>query len=213
MRALTRRYFVVRSASAFSAASLFGGFGLTSAAAAPHQQQKRSAAQWMDEWISRARDVEGALYVGRFVEPIYFLTKPIAWKPNPGQEQYNPVSVPIGFVTDFASIPQAFWSLLRPDGEYAYAAVIHDYLYWTQDRPRSVADQTFKFAMQDFEINAVTANTIYSAVRVAGGSAWNDNAKLKASGELRVLKRFPDDPRTRWADWKKLPDVFDQPKP
>ena len=41
-----------------------------------------------------------------------------------------------------------------------------------------------------------------------GPSAWRSNAKLKAEGEKRILKQFPDDPRTRWADWKKRPDVF-----
>ena len=49
--------------------------------------------------------------------------------------------MPTGFVTDFASIPPIFYSVLRPDGEYAYAAVIHDYLYWTQTRPREDADE------------------------------------------------------------------------
>nr|WP_246752119.1 DUF1353 domain-containing protein [Bradyrhizobium diazoefficiens] len=82
------------------------------------------------------------------------------------------MTVPVGFVTDFASIPRAFWSLLRPDGIYAYAAVIHDWLYWEQDRSKDTSDMTLKFAMQDFKIDAVTINTIYAGVRAGGGSAW-----------------------------------------
>lgn len=43
------------------------------------------------------------------------------------------IAVPKGFVTDFASIPQGLWSLgLSPHGRYGRAAVIHDYLYWSQ---------------------------------------------------------------------------------
>jgi hypothetical protein len=40
------------------------------------------------------------------------------------------IKVPVGFVTDFASIPRAFWSILPPIDNYAKAAVIHDWLYW-----------------------------------------------------------------------------------
>lgn len=39
------------------------------------------------------------------------------------------IRVPAGFVTDFASIPRAFWVVLPPTGKYGKAAVVHDYLY------------------------------------------------------------------------------------
>ena len=165
--------------------------------------------QWMNDWMKAVRAPEGALHLSRFVEPIYFLTKPIAWKPNPGQEaDFQAISVPTGFVTDFASIPRVFWSVLRPDGEYTYPAIIHDFLYWTQSRPRDVADKIFQLGMQDFDISASTIALIYDAVRIGGATAWNTNTKLKSQGEKRVLKRFPDDPRTRWQDWKVQPDNF-----
>jgi hypothetical protein len=162
----------------------------------------------MNTWIEASRDPVGTLHVSRFVEPIYYLLKPITWKPNPGQEHLDEVTVPTGFVTDFASIPRAFFSLLRPDGEYTYPAIVHDYLYWTQSRPRDLCDQILKFGMMDFNIKPATVTTIYRAVKVGGGVSWRNNAKLKKAGEKRVLKKFPDDPRVRWADWKKMPDVF-----
>jgi hypothetical protein len=101
-----------------------------------------------------------------------------------------------------------FWSLLRPDGVYTYPAIVHDYMYWMQDRPREVADEIFRFGMQDFNIDRVTVTAIYEAVRLGGGSAWNSNAKLKHEGEKRVLKEFPQDPKISWDDWKRRPDVF-----
>ncbi|EOD5071623.1 TPA: DUF1353 domain-containing protein [Salmonella enterica subsp. enterica serovar Enteritidis] len=38
------------------------------------------------------------------------------------------ISVPAGFVTDLATVPRIFWTLLPPDGKYTKAAIIHDYL-------------------------------------------------------------------------------------
>jgi hypothetical protein len=164
---------------------------------------------WMNEWMSVLKAPGGMLKVSRFREPIYFLLDSISWTPNPGQEAYPAVTVPTGFVSDFASIPPAFYSLLRPDGEYAYAAVVHDYLYWTQTLSREEADQILKLAMEDFEIGTLTLNTIYNAVRLGGEGAWNSNAINKANGEKRILKRFPQDPRTSWEDWKKRAGVFE----
>jgi hypothetical protein len=164
--------------------------------------------QWMSEWMTATRPVSGALHMSRFKDPIYFLTKPIQWMPN--KEQDLPlVKVPKGFVTDLASIPRVFWSLLRPDGEYTYPAIIHDYLYWTQNIPKEKADLIFRLAMEDFNVNAATALIIYNAVSTGGGSAWRSNTDQRAHGEMRFLKRFPEDPTVTWAEWKKEPDVFD----
>lgn len=37
-------------------------------------------------------------------------------------------SVPLGFITDLASVPRVLWALLPPHGRYAKAAILHDYL-------------------------------------------------------------------------------------
>jgi hypothetical protein len=164
--------------------------------------------KWMNKWMEAAQAPGGTLHMSRFKDPIYFLTKPgVGWKPNAGQP-FQPVEVPVGFITDFASIPRAFWSFLRPDGEYTYPAIVHDWMYWTQDRPREEADEILKYGMQDFDIEPATVQTIYRAVRVAGGSAWRGNAELKARGEKRILKVYPDNPTITWAQWKQRPEVF-----
>jgi hypothetical protein len=170
---------------------------------------QRTVERWMDEWMKRDKKAVGSLHLSRFADPIYFLTKPITWKPNPGQESFEAVTVPIGFVTDFASIPRIFWSVLPPDGRYTYPAILHDYLYWTQERPRGVADSILKFGMEDFSVASVTSNAIYAAVHTFGGSAWNENTKLKSRGEKRILKRFPDEPTVTWADWRKASGNFE----
>mgnify|MGYP001206222236 CR=1 FL=1 len=164
---------------------------------------------WMKDWMDIYKTPGGMLKVSRFRDPIYFLIAPISWEPNPGQEGYEAVTVPFGFVTDFASIPRVFWSVLPPDGTYAYAAVVHDYLYWTQTRPKKEADQILKMAMEDFEVGTTTVGTIYKAVRLAGQMAWNENAGKKAKGEKRVLRQLPQDPRMTWKIWSQRPENFE----
>jgi Protein of unknown function (DUF1353) len=176
-----------------------------------------AADRWMQSWIGPTRAADpsaskapnGALHLGRFADPMYYLTSVIGWDPEPAQAAtYQPVRVPIGFVTDFASIPRMFWSVLRPDGTYSYAAVIHDFLYWEQYLSRETSDAILKLCMEDFKIDASVVRAVYAGVRVGGGFAWDDNAKRKAAGEHRVLRRFPADPRVTWAEWSRDATVF-----
>ena len=166
----------------------------------------------MDKWIVKAlkspQAATNSLHLGRFADPTYFLMKDIGWTPNPDQKQYPSINAPVGFVTDFASIPRAFWSLLPPDGLYTYPAIVHDYLYWEQPVSREQADMIFKFAMQDFQVDELTIGAIHAGVRLGGGNAWNSNAALKKSGERRILKNFPSDPTMTWAKWKDNPMAF-----
>lgn len=156
---------------------------------------------WMNTWMS-ARDPVGTLHMSRFKDRTYFLLKQIGWRPNPGGPKLPAVSVPKGFVTDFASIPRILWSILPPDGDYTYPSIIHDYLYWTQNTSRAIADEVFKSAMIDFKISSSEINSIYSGVRAGGQAAWNSNEKLRKSGERRILKKFPESPIISWAEWK-----------
>lgn len=176
--------------------------------AAVSAEQAKIIEQWMNVWMTRDKDVVGALRLSRFADPMYFLLQPIKWTPNPGQLGFQPVTVPVGFVTDFASVPRTFWSLFRPDGLYTYPAIVHDYLYWTQSTSKDTADSIFRFGMEDFGVDGATVTTMYEAVHLGGGSAWTENAHLKASGEKRILRVFPEDPRIRWEEWKKNPEHF-----
>lgn len=140
---------------------------------------------------------------------MYFLLKPIGWKPE-GSDigKYPEITVPKGFVTDFASIPRIFWSVLRPDGDYTYPAIIHDYLYWKQSTTREVADNILRAGMQAFSLDKVTVAAIYNAVRAGGESSWTSNASEKKQGMRRILLKEPDDPTVTWSDWRKKPDVL-----
>jgi hypothetical protein len=203
---LSRRWFV---RSAFGACVLCGDEGpLLARPLSATTSKPQSMTAWMDAWTGvSARDPSGGLFVYRFKDPMWALVKPISWLPGAGQPGSR-VDVPVGFVTDFASIPRPFWSLVRPDGDYAYAAVFHDYLYWFQERTRPEADEVFRLAMKDFNIGEATISIIYNAVRSFGQPAWDANGRLRSAGEKRVLAKFPDDPRTTWETWKQTPGVF-----
>ncbi len=117
------------------------------------------------------------------------------------------VAVPRGFVTDFASIPQIFWSLgLSPDGTYSKAALIHDWLYWTQATLRSNADKILLQAMQDSQVSLLERYSIYFAVRIFGCIAWSSNAKMRTAGFVRIVpERFIDfGPTVLWTDYQQM---------
>lgn len=204
---LTRREALLSSSAALTLLPWAAGAG--PATPAEPYGDVAAADAWMAKWNPQARAVKGRLTLTRFADPMYVLASEIEWSPNEDRKQDFPVvKVPVGFVTDFASIPRAFWQLLRPDGLYGYAAIVHDWLYWQQTLPRAKSDEVLKLAMQDFQVDTVTVGSIYGGVRAGGGVAWKNNAKLKKAGEKRVLKLVPEDPTVRWNDWKKKPGVF-----
>jgi hypothetical protein len=164
-----------------------------------------AAEKWLSILMNKSQATNTPLLLGRFADRMYFLSKQISWSPEPGQNGYKKVQVPIGFVTDFASIPRVFWTVLPPDGTYTYAAIIHDYLYWDQSVSKKDADMIMKFVMEEFKVDAASAATIYRAVDLMGQSAWDKNRSLKESGERRILKKFPDDPKITWPTWKVRP--------
>lgn len=93
------------------------------------------------------------------------------------------VHVPAGYLTDGASVPRLFWSLIPPWGIYGQAAVVHDilceYLSTTlhglpNPITRARCDQILLEAMVALQVPAWKRQVIYRAVclyrRIAGVS-------------------------------------------
>jgi hypothetical protein len=86
------------------------------------------------------------------------------------------ISVPVGFVTDGASVPRPLWSLLPAWGRYSRAAVIHDYLCvllnsgtpHAEAGTRRKADAVFYEAMKVCGVGGVVRFVMWAAVRLAG---------------------------------------------
>lgn len=102
------------------------------------------------------------------------------------------IDVPVGFQTDFATVPRLFWIVLPKWGKYGNAAVIHDWLYWTQARSRRRADDIFLEAMGVLGVRRVTRYAMYWAVRLFGWLAWYRNRLDRAQGFDRVLHALPE---------------------
>lgn len=104
------------------------------------------------------------------------------------------VNVPVGFRTNFASIPRGFRNLLPINGAHRLAAVFHDYLYSqsgelsdvsmfidvrgdykTTNKPQTVfytraqADRVFYDLMRNEGVGFIKARTMYLGVRMFGG--------------------------------------------
>lgn len=104
----------------------------------------------------------------RLVQPLIYQT--------PGGIGFQ---VPVGFVTDFASVPRGLWNLIPPWGPYTRAAVLHDYQYWLGDLSRKEADRIFLVAMEGLGVGWVKRQAIYWGVRAGGWYAWNGHRKQK----------------------------------
>jgi hypothetical protein len=96
------------------------------------------------------------------------------------------VDVAVGFQTDFASIPRMFWVVLPKWGRYGNASIIHDWLYWSQERSRKESDDIFLEAMGVLQVGPFKKHVIYWAVRAFGGIAWLRNQADGAAGFDRV---------------------------
>ena len=90
----------------------------------------------------------------------WIVRQPLTYRIGVSTEE---IAVPVGFVTDFASIPQALQSIIRQNGPYILPAVVHDYLYWDQSCTRQQADQIFLLAMIENKVGAVHRTAIYQA--------------------------------------------------
>jgi len=99
----------------------------------------------------------------------------------------NGISVPAGFITDFASVPRALWNIYPPWWTYGPAAIIHDWLYWDQKYQRSWADFVLHEAMIASGVDFVTRQAVFDAVALAGQMAWDENQRRKASGYTKMF--------------------------
>jgi hypothetical protein len=81
--------------------------------------------------------------------------------------------VPVGFITDFASVPRIVGAWLLYGGKGKKAAVIHDWLYSSQMVRRSVADAIFEEALKVSQYKDWEVAGMYAGVRLGGWVAWN----------------------------------------
>jgi len=80
-------------------------------------------------------------------------------------------TVPAGFTTDFASVPQALTWLVPRYGRYTKAAILHDYLWQECAQGRfgwADADGILRRAMRELQVPFLRRWLMWGAVRLAG---------------------------------------------
>jgi hypothetical protein len=94
-------------------------------------------------------------------------------------KKHGLITVPSGFVSDGASVPRVFWSIFPPFGKYFKAAIIHDYLYSSENNAfnRVKSDYIFLEAMKETNVSFIIRYVIYNAVRIGGGIHFKGQIK------------------------------------
>lgn len=115
------------------------------------------------------------------------------------------IVVPAGFVTDYASIPRGLWSFgLAPHGPYSRAALIHDYLYWSQGCTKDQADNLLLIAMKESHVGDFDELVVFKGVQIGGQPSWNANARERQGGMPRIvpkkMRHIP--PNVTWTDYR-----------
>lgn len=98
------------------------------------------------------------------------LLAPLAYKSDVAQTIFV---APMGFITDFASVPRLPIAYMLTGGYAHAAAVIHDYLYSSHEVSRSMADAVFHEAILSAGGSKWRAALMYAGVRVGGWTAWD----------------------------------------
>jgi len=82
------------------------------------------------------------------------------------------IDVPIGFITDFASIPRLLRPIITGNDNTKMPAVIHDYLYRKGIGGRKDADKIFLMAMGENGVPWWKRRMAYTGVRAGGWVSW-----------------------------------------
>lgn len=117
------------------------------------------------------------------------------------------IVVPKGFVTDYASIPPTIGTLvgLTKNGKYDRAAVIHDFLYWSQGCTRAQSDRLLVIAMKESSVAGLDSFKIFQGVSKGGKYAWEQNKRERAAGKPKVIPEKylrPADPNINWNEYR-----------
>lgn len=120
------------------------------------------------------------------------------WRLHRELRYYSPllkktIVVPKDFVTDFASVPRLILAYTFFGGKADEAAVIHDWLYSTQEVSRAIADAVFQEAIESLGYSRFTSTMMYSGVRAGGWIPWAaknvpqfEHVAAKAPGKFDV---------------------------
>ena len=82
------------------------------------------------------------------------------------------IIVPKDFMTDFASVPRLPFVFMLTGNTAHQAALVHDYLYTSNEFSRKLSDEIFKEAIEASGEPSWRASIMYAGVRLGGQSSW-----------------------------------------
>lgn len=105
---------------------------------------------------------------------LWVVAHPFVWT----DLEFGTITVPVGMLTDLASIPRALRNIpgLDPDGESRRCATVHDFLYDRAEgraKGKDFADRFLRAALIAEGCDAITADLFYAAVHEFGQSSWD----------------------------------------
>lgn len=116
---------------------------------------------------------------------LFMVAHPLSYQAYDGELE---ITVPVGFITDLASIPRQLWWWQSPFEATMAPAILHDYLYWQQTCTKDEADAVMYLAMEEVGINANTRNLVYAGIRTPRAqNAWDQNQRARLNGESRFF--------------------------
>ncbi len=106
--------------------------------------------------------------IGKFIIREAFMC---TWKRELGGHIH--IHVPVGFKTDFASIPRIARSIVPVMGKHIQPAIVHDYCYEhvipeMPNMTKKDADTLFLEGMIYCDVNWARRNVMYRSVRIGG---------------------------------------------
>ena len=102
------------------------------------------------------------------------LVRPLVYVYSRTEEVFT---VPAGFPTDLASIPQVFQNIASKLGKNIEAAVLHDYLYAKGFTSKKLADKIFLIALKECGVSFWKRRLMYVIVKYFGGAVWRKHRK------------------------------------
>ncbi|HEY0019370.1 MAG TPA: DUF1353 domain-containing protein [Longimicrobium sp.] len=130
----------------------------------------------------------------------YVLTEAFKYVPPLSRE---PIIVPAGFVTDFASIPGLVQPLFGPS-VHDLPALVHDFLYWRQSCSREQADDVFYTALNVMGVSKARRVGIHLGLILGGPSAYRRNKRERNEQLPRIVPPSSlQIPVTTWTDFRK----------
>ena len=100
------------------------------------------------------------------------------------------VTISDGLLTDGASIPKLFWSIIGSPfcGKYVGSALIHDALYSSHIISKEESDLLFLDMMRENGVNEIKIALIYEAVKLFGNSSYNDVTEDEINEARKYIK-------------------------